>query len=97
MPGVLTYCHRFSGVPEGGWDPRVAAYIIDAGLGGLLQVPNIDLDHALIMVLVERWQPKMHSFHLPHGEMTIKLQDMEVIMGVPVDDLLMVGYTHMND
>ena len=49
------------------------------------------------MVLVERWQPKMHSFHLPHGEMTIKLQDMEVIMGVPVDDLLMVGYTHMND
>lgn len=35
----------------------------------------------------------MHSFHLPHGEMTITLQDMEVIMGVPVDGLPVVGYT----
>ena len=39
----------------------------------------------------------MHSFHLPHGEMTITLQDMEVIMGVPVDILLVVGFTSMGD
>ena len=84
-------------MPKGGLDPRVAAYIIDAGLGGLLRVPDINLDHALITALVERWRPETHSFHLPHDEMTITLQDMEVIMGVPVDDLLMVGYTHMND
>ena len=53
----------------------------------------MDLDHTLITTLVERWRPKTHSFHLPHGEMTITLEDMEVIMGVPVDGLPVVGYT----
>ena len=57
----------------------------------------MDLDHALITVLVERWRSETHSFHLPYGEMTITLQDMEVIMGVPVDGLPMVGYTHMDN
>ena len=53
----------------------------------------MDLDHALIIALVERWRPEMHSFHLPYGKMTFTLKDMEVIMGVPVDGLPMVGYT----
>ena len=53
----------------------------------------MDLDHALITALVERWRPETHSFHLPHGAMTVTLQDMEVIMGVPVDGLPVMGYT----
>ena len=96
MPGVLTCRHREKGLLEGGLDgldPRIVAYITDAGLDGLLWVPYMDLDHALIIALVERWRLEMHSFHLPHGEMTITLQDMEVIMGVPVDGLPVVGYT----
>ena len=85
MPGVLTCRHREKGLLEGGLDgldPRIAAYITDAGLDGLLRVPHMDLDHALIIELVERWRSETHLFHLPHGEMTITLQDMEVIMGV---------------
>ena len=97
MPGVLTCRHRFISVLEGRLDPQIAAYIADARLKWLLWVPNIDLDHALIMVLVERWWLETHSFHLPHSEMTITLQDMEVIMGVPVDGLLVVGFTYMQD
>ena len=57
----------------------------------------MDLDHALIMALVERWRSETHSFHLPHGEMTITLQDIEVIMGVPVDGLPVMGYIKMTD
>ncbi|XP_030964034.1 serine/threonine-protein phosphatase 7 long form homolog [Quercus lobata] len=57
----------------------------------------MDLNHALITVLVDIWRPETHSFHLPHGEMTITLQDMEVIMGVPVDGLLVVGYTQKDN
>nr|POE58046.1 serine/threonine-protein phosphatase 7 long form like [Quercus suber] len=49
------------------------------------------------MALVERWQSEMQSFHLPHGEMTITLQDREVIMGIPVDGLMVVGFTSMGD
>ncbi|XP_050246951.1 protein MAINTENANCE OF MERISTEMS-like isoform X2 [Quercus robur] len=93
VPGVLTCRHRDKGLLEGGvdgLDPRILAYITDAGLDGLLRVPHMDTDHALITALVERWRPETHSFHLPHGEMTITLQDMEVIMGVPVDGLPLV-------
>ena len=73
VPGVLTCRYREKDLLEGGLDPRIAAYITDAGLDGLLRVPHMDLEHALITMLVERWRPETHSFHLPHGEMTITL------------------------
>ncbi|XP_075636640.1 serine/threonine-protein phosphatase 7 long form homolog [Castanea sativa] len=97
VPGVLTCRHRDKGLFDGLLDPRIATYITNAGLDGLLRVPHMDLDHALITVLVERWRPETHSFHLPHGEMTITLQDIEVIMGVPVHGLPVVGFTHMDN
>ena len=97
VPGVLTCRPQFISVPEGGLDPRIAAYIANVRLDGLLRVLNMDLDHALITTLVERWRSETHSFHLPHGEMTITLQDMEVIIGVLVDGLSMVEFTHMQD
>ena len=31
VPSVLTCRHQFISVPEGGLDPRIAAYIADAG------------------------------------------------------------------
>ena len=58
-----------------------------AGLTGLFKVPDMEVDHALITALVEQWRPETHMFHLPHGEMGITLQDMEVMLGLPVDGL----------
>ncbi|KAK9983764.1 hypothetical protein SO802_033289 [Lithocarpus litseifolius] len=92
VPGVLTCRRREKGLFEAGLDPRIAAYIKDAGLDGLLRVPNIDVDHALITALVERWRPETHSFHLPHGEMTITLQDMEA--SVKMVDVEFRGSAH---
>ena len=51
----------------------------------------MELDHALITALVERWRPKMHMFHLLHGEIGIILQDIEVMLGVPIDGLPVTG------
>jgi len=47
----------------------------------------MEVDHALFTALVEHWRLEMHVSHLPHGEMAITLQDIEVMLGVPVDGL----------
>ena len=72
-------------------DERVIAIVRLLGLERLHMVPSIKFDHALITAFVERWRPKTYSFHLPHGEMTITLQDVEVIMGMPIEGEAMVG------
>ena len=54
-------------------------------LEGLFRAPSREIDHCLISALVKRWRSKTHAFHLPHGEMLITLEDVEVILGLLVD------------
>jgi hypothetical protein len=37
-----------------------------------------------ITTMVDRWRPKTHSFHLPCGEMMVTLEDMAMILGLPI-------------
>ncbi|XP_065637049.1 serine/threonine-protein phosphatase 7 long form homolog [Quercus suber] len=74
-------------------DEHVIAIVRLLGVEHLHMVPSIKFDYALITAFVEQWHPKTHSFHLPHGEMTITLQDVEVIMGMPIESEAMVGFT----
>ena len=74
-------------------DDRVHAIVRLLGLEGLHLVPSIQLDHALITAFVKRWCLETHTFHLPHGEMTITLQDVEVIVGLPIEGEAMIGPT----
>nr|XP_034598351.1 protein MAIN-LIKE 1-like [Setaria viridis] len=39
---------------------------------------------AVITVLVDRWRPETHSFHLPFGEMTVTLQDCQKMLGLSI-------------
>ena len=45
----------------------------------------------MITALVECWCLETHTFHLLHGEMGITFQDIEVMLGVPVDGLSVTG------
>ena len=70
-------------------------YIEATGLTGLFKVPDMEVHHALITALVERWRLETHTFHLPHGEIGITLQDIEVMLGIPVDGLPVIGRTDL--
>ena len=74
-------------------DDHVFAIVRLLGLEGPHLVPSIQLDHALITAFVEQRRPETYTFHLPHSEITITLQDVEVIMGLPVEGEAMVGPT----
>ena len=74
-------------------DNRVIDIIKLVGLEGLFRTPSREIDHGPILALVDRWRPKTHTFHLPHGEMSITLQDVEVILGLPIDSEVLVGPT----
>ena len=78
-------------------DNRVIDIIKLVRLEGLFRVPSREIDHCLISALVERWWPETHTFHLPHGEMSITLQNVEVIFRLPIDGEVLVGPTAVVD
>ena len=43
------------------------------------------VDRALLSAWVDRWRPETHTFHLPVGEMTVTLQDVAMLFGLPLD------------
>ena len=72
-------------------DDRVVDIIKALGLEGLLRQSGREIEHGLITALVERWRPETHTFHMPHGEVTITLQNVEVLLGLPVDGDAITG------
>ena len=91
VPGIIKVRRCKCVSSQGGLDPHIMQYIDVAGLTELFKVPDMEVDQALIMALVERWCPGTHTFHLPHGEMGITLQDIKVMLGIPVDGLPVTG------
>ena len=76
-------------------DDHVVDIVKRVRLEGLYRTPCKEIDHNLITAFVERWRPKTHTFHLPHGETTITLQDVEVLLGIPIDGGAIVGTTDL--
>ena len=74
-------------------DNRVIGIFKLLRLEGLFRAPSKEIDHCLISALVEQWRPETHTFHLPHGEMSITLQDVGVLYGLPIEGEVLVGPT----
>jgi hypothetical protein len=43
------------------------------------------MDSAVLTTLVDRWRLETHTFHLPHGEITVTLQDVAMVLSLPID------------
>jgi hypothetical protein len=43
------------------------------------------MNPSAITALVDRWRPETRSFHLRTGEMTVTLQDMSMILALPIE------------
>jgi hypothetical protein len=44
-----------------------------------------------MMTLVDRWLPETNTFHLECGETTVMLQDIAMILSLPIDDTPVCG------
>ncbi|CAM0884917.1 unnamed protein product [Alopecurus aequalis] len=67
--------------------PRYTEYIEKTGLLRFVNLVSRSTPHmnpCAINALVDRWRPETHSFHLPCGEMTVTLQDVSMILALPI-------------
>ncbi|KAL9672701.1 hypothetical protein QQ045_028953 [Rhodiola kirilowii] len=67
---------------RGHWvtDECILAYVVRAGFSLWYYIQNYEVDWSFMTALVEGWHSEMHILHLRHGEMTITLEDVGVLM-----------------
>ena len=64
---------------------RVEEILRRSGLYDVICVVRMQYDRALVTAMVELWSPETHCFHLPFGEVTIRLQDVQVLFGLYIN------------
>lgn len=78
-------------------DPRIEPYVRASGLYYLTQMGYTRVDRRLLTPLIERWRPETNTFHLRQGEMTITLEDVAVLTGLPIAGKAVTGVTDCDD
>ena len=49
------------------------------------------MDAPLLSAFVDRWRLETHSFHFPCGEVTMTMQDVAMILGLPLEGNAVTG------
>ncbi|RYR00351.1 hypothetical protein Ahy_B07g088484 [Arachis hypogaea] len=75
------------------WNPMVENYLRSTGFYHVFRIGLIRGFYPLLAALVERCGPKTHSFVLPVGEVTMTLEDVAHIFGLPIDGEPMSEWT----
>ncbi|MFQ6621536.1 hypothetical protein Gotur_001543 [Gossypium turneri] len=72
--------------------PLIENYLREAGFWHMANIGRgCKLNPKLISAFIKRWRPEMHTFHLPCGECTITLKDVQLQLGLPVDRSVLTG------
>ncbi|XP_047044170.1 protein MAIN-LIKE 1-like, partial [Lolium rigidum] len=78
---------RYHGTVDMAYDERYTEFIQPTGLLPFISLVSrggLNMNAAALTALVDRWRPKTHTFHLRAGEMTPTLQDVSMILGLPI-------------
>ena len=75
------------------FDAHIIPYLQQFGFYGVPRLSFISLDRYLITTFIERWRLETHTFHVPQGECTITLQDVSIILGLPINGVAVSGNT----
>ncbi|KAI3997547.1 hypothetical protein MKX01_029378 [Papaver californicum] len=70
---------------------EVQEYVKLSGLYPLIKHGHDKIDRALVNAFCERWYPETNTYHLPFGEMTPTIEDVERITGLAAKGQIVDG------
>lgn len=63
----------------------ILRHLITSCLYGVYTIGEIKVDIDLVRAFVIRWRSETHTFHLPFGEVTITLKDVDILTGLLIE------------
>ncbi|RLN40866.1 hypothetical protein C2845_PM01G27330 [Panicum miliaceum] len=81
------------------WEVRHKGMLVllqRSGFYHLSFLKRVQLDHALLNALVERWRRETQTFHLRFGEITVLLKDVAILTGLRVHGAPVTGPANCN-
>ncbi|MBA0797925.1 hypothetical protein Gohar_008575 [Gossypium harknessii] len=78
--------------------PLIGNYLREVGFWNVANISQgCMLDSKLISALIERWRPETRTLHLPCGECTITLEDVQLQLGLSVDGSVLTRFVQSAD
>ena len=81
------------------WEVRHKGMLVllqRSGFYHLSFLKRVQLDHALLNALIERWRRETQTFHLRFGEITVLLKDVAILTGLRVHGAPVTGPANCN-
>ncbi|KAH1243193.1 Serine/threonine-protein phosphatase 7 long form [Glycine max] len=75
---------------------EIISLLQQSGLYTAIKLCIIKINGGIVNAFVESWRPETHTFHLTCGEATITLQDVSVLLGLPVDGNFLIDSTNID-
>ncbi|KAL5179465.1 Protein MAIN-LIKE 1 [Glycine soja] len=87
-PDLKLVSHRRKVTLIGRPVPEIKGLVSASGLSPLIDCSIVTGDPGLISAFVERWHSETSTFHLPVGELTITLDDVSLLLHLPITGAL---------